>query len=124
MIDRPRGKRLNILRMSANCSGVRRANIIMMAALILSSFVLLACGMSSCGRFNQSYLVEQAFGFNLREASVGKTIEEKNGLFIVRGVSEFDPIIKQTFSLTQKNVYQSTTYVPIQFEGNELGNQD
>lgn len=86
-----------------------------MSFLLAVSFLFFS---ASCSRFNQTYFINEAFGFNLKKVASGKITDEKNGLFVVYDVSENDLIFKKAFN---ENTIVSKKYVPFEFNGRELG---
>ena len=82
--------------------------------LLLFLFLL-----ASCSPWNQTYFIEESFGFNLKEATVGKKVEEKGGLFIVYGVEEDEPILNKAFFHKK---YISTDFVQAFHNDRPIGN--
>lgn len=63
--------------------------------------------------------MEEAFGFNLKEAAFGKETKENCGLLIVYNVGENDKILEKALL---KNIEISAEFVPALHNGQQIGN--
>ena len=83
------------------------------------AIVFLVFCLTSCSKYNQNYLINGAFPFNILEEAKGKKIEEKNGLFIIHGIDESDNLFRKAFP---ENTGISEEYMPAYYEDKEIGN--
>jgi len=83
------------------------------------TLILLFILLAECSPFNQKYFIEEAFGFNLKEAAAEKKTKEKNGLLIVYNVEKNDKILKKALI---NNGQISTDFIAAYHNDQKIGN--